>query len=115
MKSMQVLQQGGETFIPTSNWNDAVKLSAGSHKEYDVTAMRAAANLNAGQPVFIIFSADGPFWVNFAGNAAIPSGDVTNGSASEFSPNARYIDASVTSISFVSAADQLVSLQVFRP
>lgn len=115
IKPMQVIQQGGETFIPVSTWNDALQLSAGTHKEYDVAAMRVAAGLAVGQAVFCIFSCDGPFWTNFAGTAAIPSGDIVNGTASEFAPNARYLDSTVTSISFIAANDQKLSLQLFRP
>lgn len=111
-----VLQQGGQVFPYVSRWNDVISLAAGVAQSYDLTAMRAAAGLVAGQSVFIIFAADAPFWANFSGNAAaIPSANVTDGTASEFCPNQRYIDTADTSISFISSTACNVSLQVTRP
>lgn len=114
VKEMQVLQQGGETFLPVSTWNDVLQ-SSSTHAEYDLAAARTAMGFPAGFPLFVIFSADGPFWANFKGNAAIPGGNTTDGSSSEFSPNARYVDGTVSKISLVSANSVNVSMQFFRP
>lgn len=116
VKEMNVLQQGGHLFDYPSLWNDEKHLSANTASAYSVTTMRTNAGLKAGQPVFLVFAADGPFWANFSGNAAaIPSADITDGSGSEFSPAQRYVDATITSISFIAVAGTNVSIQVFRP
>lgn len=111
---MCVMQQGGLAFPYASNWNDIVQAS-NTPVTYDVAALRTAAGLPAGQSLFLIFSADAPFWANFYGTAALPSAGVTNGTASEFAPNQRYIDSTVTAISFIAANNANISIQVFRP
>lgn len=115
-KEMQVLQQGGGIFTPASAWTDAVVLTANTAHTYSLTALRTALGYSATQALFLIISADGPFWTNFQNAAAaIPSGNVTTGTASEFCPNQRLIDGSLTQISFIAAAAQNISIQVFRP
>jgi hypothetical protein len=111
---MNVLQQGGLLFPTVSGWTDVIQTSS-SHVEYDLAAARAAMGLQATESLFVIFACDGPFWFNAHGNAAIPSGNTVNGTGSEFSPNQRYIDGSITSLSFVSANAQNLSMQFYRP
>lgn len=114
IKPMQVIQQGGENFLPASSWVDNI-LSSTTHAEYDLTAARAAMALPAGAGLFVILAFDGPFWANFYGTAVIPTGAVADGTGSEFSPTTRYLDSTVTSISVVSAANQKGSLIFYRP
>lgn len=114
VKQMQVLQAGGEVFPPVCGWIDVLQ-STSVHAEYDLAAARTAMGLGATESLFVIFAADGPFWANFNANAAIPSGNTANGSASEFSPNQRYLDQRITAISFVSVAAQNISMQFYRP
>lgn len=111
---MVVVQQGGLAFPTVSGWNDAVQ-SSSSATSYDLGAARTAMGLAATESLFIVFAADGPFWANFHGTAAIPSGNTTNGTASEYTPNQRYIDGGITAISLVSAAAQNISMQFYRP
>lgn len=112
---INVQQAGGNAFPYPAGWVDTLVLTAGSAAAYDLTAARTAMGLHAGQPLFVIFSADGPFWANFHATASIPGSSTTDGTSSEFAPNQRYIDGSVTSISCIAAGAQKVSMQFFRP
>ena len=107
-------QQGNQNFPYPASWIDIVQ-SSSTATAYNLTTMRSNAGLVAGQPVFVIFSADGPFWVNFNNTAVIPVANKTDGSGSEFSPNQRYLDKTITTISIVSAANVNVSMQFSRP
>ncbi len=109
------IQQGGVAFPYPAGWTDVIQVPNSGHVEYDIAAARTVMGLAAGQGLFIIFSADAPFWANFFANAAVPSGNTTNGTASEYAPNQRYIDATVTKISFAAPAAANVSLQFYRP
>ena len=109
---LNAVQNGSEAFIRPSGWTDIVQSTA-THAEYDLVAARVAMGLPAGFPLLVIFSADGPFWANFFNNAAVPSGNITNGTGSEFSPNQRALGAAVSKISLVSANNCNVSMQFF--
>lgn len=115
IRPLNVMQQGAETFPWVSGWVDAVALAGNAVVNYNVTAARAAMGLRAGQALFVIFAADGPFWANMRDTAAVPVANSTDGSASEFSPNQKYIDENITQISLTSVAAQKVSLQFFTP
>lgn len=115
IREMNVLRQGGEVFTYPAQWNDIIHMAANTEGHIDVTALRTAANLKAGQPLFVIFSSDAPFWANFYNTAAVPTGNVTDGSGPEFSPNQRYIDASVTTISCISAQACNISASFYLP
>lgn len=114
VKEMQVLAQGGHVFPPAAGWIDNIQSSA-THAEYDVAALRVTLGVSASMPLFVVFAADGPFWANFNATAAIPSGNTTDGSSSEFSPNQRWLDHTVTKISVISANAQNISMQFYRP
>lgn len=114
VREMQVVEQGGDIFTYPANWVDVIQ-SSPTHAEYDLTAARSAMGLQPGQPIFVVFSADGPFWANFNANAALPSGNTTDGSSSEYCPNQRYLDKSFTKISVISVANQNISMQFYRP
>lgn len=63
---------------------------------------------------FVNFSGDGDFWAKFGDNtvtAAIPSGDVTDGSAPMLNPGTRRIPKGVTSISLIAGAARNVTLE----
>lgn len=113
VNEINVQQAGANNFLYPAGWCDVIQVHA--HVEYDLTAARTAMGLKAGQPLHVIFAADGPFWANFHANAAIPSGNTTDGSGSVFSPTTRYLDSSITTISLVSSAAQNVSMEFFRP
>lgn len=109
-----VMQEGGNVFPCVAGWIDSVK-STSSVATYNVAAARTAMGLASTAALFVIFAADGPFWANFRNTAVIPTGATADGSASEYSPNQRYLDSTITSISLISPASQLISLQFFRP
>lgn len=115
VSKLNTMQQGDQAFPWVARWIDNLVLAANTAKTYSLTTLRSNAGLPAGQPLFLIFAADGSFWTDYNGTAAIPSGDVTDGSGSEFGPNQRYFDKSVTSISLISAAGCNLSIQVFAP
>ena len=110
---MNVEQQGAENFPVVAGWVDAMHLAANTAASYTIATLITNAALK-GKNVFLVFSADGPFWANFHGTAAVPGGNVTNGTASEFSPAQRYVDQTVTAISFIATAPTNISIQVYE-
>jgi hypothetical protein len=113
--NLNVMQQGALNFPSEALWVDNVHLAANAAKAYSIATLLANSGITE-KNVFLVFSADGPFWANFqGGTAAIPSGDVLTGASAEFSPNQRYIDLNCRSISFIAAAATNVSIQVYQP
>lgn len=112
-------QQGNQNFLNVCEWNDCLSLAANVAQSYSLTTLKTNAALKSPK-VFLVFAADGPFWANFHGTAAIPSGAVTNGTASEYSPNQRFVELddpenTETAISFIAPAATNISIQVFIP
>lgn len=112
--AMVVMSEGGGIFPTPAGWIDSLQCSS-TASSINLTTVRTNMALPAGLPLFAVFSADGPFWANFNATAVIPVGSTTNGSASEFSPNQRYLATNITAISFVCAANQNISIQFYRP
>lgn len=115
VSKLTCMQQGDQAFPWVARWIDNLVLAANTAKTYNIAALRTAAGLTATQAIFIIFAADATFWADYNGTAAVPSGDVTDGSGSELGPNQRYIDETVTAISLISAPGCNISIQVFAP
>ena len=116
ISELNVMQQGAENFPWVSQWVDALVLSANTAASYNVTAACTAMGLPAGTALFLSIAADGPYWANFTGGtAAVPGSNITNGTGSEYQPNQRYIDESITAISFISTPGANVSLAFYRP
>ena len=116
VKPLNVLQQGAQNFIWTAGWMDNVFASgSGAHADYSLTAARSNMGLPAGEGLFVIFAADGGFWFNPNSAAALPSGNTTNGASSEYNPTQRYLDSSISNLSFAANANTNISLQFFRP
>ena len=91
---------GRETFeIPASDHVDCYVLAAGVPK---IVTVPAPAR-------HVFFSATGDFFARFGGPAAIPAGDITNGSASEVNPTQRALD-SIQTIGLIAPLDCTVSL-----
>jgi len=66
--------------------------------------------------MFVVFSATADFYVKFGASevaAAVPGGDVTDGTASELNPSAREIPDGATHLSLVSAAACTVTLSFY--
>jgi len=61
---------------------------------------------------YVMFSANGDFYANFAGAAAIPAADVTNGTASILNPQLRAIGAA-TAIGLISPAACIVTMEFY--
>ena len=61
---------------------------------------------------FALFSYNADVWVDVGGTAAIPSGDVTDGTGSELNPVLRYL-GSATTIGIKSAGAALVSIMFY--
>lgn len=116
---LNIPQQGQGSFPYCAGWVDNVFVSSGvSHADYNLSAALSAMSLSFNNPLtalYVIFSADGGFWFNANAAAATPSGATTNGSSSEYNPTQRYLDPSVSNLSFAATANCNVSLQFFRP
>ena len=82
---------------------DARDLAAGVNKTHTVPA---GAD-------FVLFSADGDFYAKPNGAAAVPSGDITDGTASEICPNHWNLD-NVTSIGLIAPAARKVTLSFYK-
>lgn len=111
-----VMQQGGLAFPWVAGWTDVVAATNSGNTDYDLAAARTAMGLGATEALFVVFSATSGFWCNFHNTVAIPVASTTNGAAPEFSPNQRYLDASITKLSLISnGASAIISLQFYRP
>lgn len=60
----------------------------------------------------VIFSANGPFWVNASASANVPSASVTDGTGSELSPMGYQVSAGVR-LSFAALRETLLSIAVY--
>lgn len=119
VRSVVIEQQGAQNFIHPAGWCDAVKLLAGAEQKYDFTNALAAANGGHAKAVYVVFSANNPFYVDFNGNtAAVPTASTTNGGQPVYSPNQRYLNsevlaANVNKISLIAAADTIVTMEIY--
>lgn len=103
-------------FPTPCGWTDAIHMAANTATTYSITTLLANSAIK-GKNLFIIFSADAPFWTNFQNaTAAIPAANVTDGSAAEFSPNQVYIDTvrGITQLSFISAVACNIAIKVYE-
>jgi hypothetical protein len=64
------------------------------------------------EAVSVLFNATGPFWVQYGGAAALPTGSDLSGNAPELAPQARRIEAGIV-LGLVAPAACLVSLSFF--
>lgn len=62
---------------------------------------------------YVLFSADGDFYMKMGGAAAVPAADVTDGTASEANPVLREIPSDVTTIGLIAGAARVVTMQFF--
>lgn len=62
---------------------------------------------------YVIFSAEADFWANPNDTAAVPSGDVSDGSASELNPVGYDVEG-VSTISIISETAQNVSVTFYK-
>lgn len=94
-------------------WTDNVALDGTLKVDYDLTAARLAMGL-VGKPLFCIFGADGPFYMHAHAAAVVPTTSTVDGSAASFSPNQRWFDSTVTTISLIANGAANVSLSFYK-
>ena len=102
------------TLRPGANGENLYARSA----PFYIDARDLAANTNETHTVpagadFVIFSADGDFYAKPNGAAAVISGDVTDGSASELKPSHWSLDT-VTSIGLIAPAARKLTLSFYK-
>lgn len=118
---MNVVEQGGVAYIDLEGWVDVIQLTANTPASYNLATVRTNMGLPAGAPLFVTFGADGQFYLNPYGTAALPASSTTNGSASIYSPNQRYINgiagdgSAINALSFVAAASTNVTMSFYKP
>ncbi len=88
--------------LPAPDYVDARVLAAGTEEIHSVPA---GADI-------VVFSATDDFYVNYDATAVAPSGDITDGSASELNPVVRDVRG-VTSIHLVAPATCTVTLAFY--
>ena len=111
MATLQFLQVAQEdTLIPAQGVINACTY-------VDARVLAASTNETVTVPTgarFVFFSSTGNFYVNFqSGTAAIPSGDVTDGSASILNPAGRYINE-ITQFGIIAPADTIVTMEFYK-
>lgn len=121
VNTMNVVEQGGRSFVDLEGWTDVVSLTAGVASSYNLAAARTAMGLPAGESLLVIFEADGIFYMNPYGTAAVPSGSTSNGTASLFSPNQRFINgiagdgSAINTLSLIAPAATNVTMSFYKP
>jgi hypothetical protein len=113
VKQLTVLHQGANAFPFTSEWVDSVSLTANTPVSYNLAAARTAMGLAANAPLFVVYGGSASFYRHCHATAAVPAGN-TDGSASQFSPNQEYLDASITAISFIATAAAIVTMSFYK-
>lgn len=63
--------------------------------------------------VYVMFSANGDFYVGYDEAAAVPSGDTVDGTAQELNPAGRYIEG-ITTVQVISEAAIKITLSWFK-
>lgn len=96
---------GGAVVRPATRWIDNVVLSANTDKTYTVPSAAGAA--------WAIIGSDCAFWARPNATAAIPSGDVTDGSGSAYGPIAWTLEG-VQTIHFIAGATCHISIELFK-
>lgn len=94
-------------FLSAPNWVNEVVLAAGVAKQMTVPVVAGTVKAH-----FACFSADCDFRVGYNTSAAIPAGDVTDGSASELNPDTRHL-LGVTTISLISPTGGRVTVAFY--
>jgi hypothetical protein len=101
------------TAIIDPNGRELIGLTLSDHIDARVLAVSAAESHTIPTGArYVMFSANGDFYANFAGTAAIPTADVTDGTASILNPQLRTIGAATT-ISLISPAACIVTMEFY--
>jgi hypothetical protein len=103
MNAMAVVDRGNTHALNVPGWIDARVLAANTNETHTVPAGAQ----------FVIFSANGDFYARYDGNdAAVPSSDVTDGTASDLNPTMRHL-AGVTEIDLIAPAATVVTMMFY--
>ena len=62
---------------------------------------------------YVMFSADGDFYARYAGTAAVPTTEVTDGTGAELNPAVRYV-GDQTTISVIASATTIVTICAYK-
>lgn len=108
-------EQGGQSFIAPAGWVDAMVLAANTAEAYSLTAARTAMGLESDATLFVVFSADAAFYVNYHSTSAVPATEIANGSGAELSPTNRIIFSGITEISFIAPTATVVTMSFYTP
>lgn len=93
--------------VSPSDWQDARQLAAGVAEAHAVPAGAKYVNFSATDNFYVRYNAA------LSGTAAAVPGDVTDGTACELNPTARYL-IGVAEISIISAGTPVVTMRFMR-
>jgi hypothetical protein len=94
--------------LTASRYINARSLAAGTAETETVPT-----GVTGGDAAYVVFSSNSDFYVNWnGGTAAAPSGDTTDGSASELNPTERYIKG-IASFSILAPSAATVSMAYY--
>jgi hypothetical protein len=104
MKPLKAISAYGQTLIG---------LRSSDHIDHRVLAAGVAESHTVPTGAkYVVFSGTDDFYVNIGGTAAVPSGDVTDGSGSMINPGLRSIEGKTT-ISLISAAANVITMEFY--
>ncbi len=106
VSNLDIVNSGLAFALRQSDWIDARVLAANAAETFQAPAGSR----------FVLFSADGDFYCKTASAstaAAVPTTDVTDGTAAELNPAMRVI-GDMEFISLIAAAPRIVTMQFFR-
>lgn len=124
VRNMEVSRKDGFS-LRAPAWVDTVKLAAGVAQTYTIPAG------TGGIPNYAVFSANGDFYAKYiggagskqydpAGVAAVPTGEITDGSGPELNPTVRYIGGvntdttqEIAGISLIAPVDTILTIALY--
>ena len=94
--------------------NSALFYNPSTYVNHYVLAANVAETITVPSGANMVsFSPEIPFYANFAGaTAAVPAGDVTDGTGSSYSPSTRYV-AGIATISIISSQAGIVTVEFY--
>lgn len=111
-EEIEVMTSDGSYAIRQATTIDAKVLAAGVAESETVPSI--TSNGTTGKAKTVLFASTCDFYADVNGTAAVPSADVTNGSASELNPTVRYLGGDVTTISLISADACVITMSFYR-
>lgn len=106
--------------VASDKKNPIHAIQQSSHIDVRVLAAGVAESHSVpGDAKYVIFSCAtssgnaASFWADFNGTAAIPTGDITDGSGCEVNPAVRFV-GNITTISVISPTDCIVTMAFYK-